>query len=418
MTYDQRPPQGIESGSSDSRPTRGGSNRAPPSNPTAMFEKQGHSSQGWIASQVGEFRLETEWSIGPGEILVLFGPSGAGKTTTLRAIAGLLRPLRGHIEIGGQVVYDGMDKQWVPPHLRRVGYLTQQSNVFPHLNVEKNIAYGLRGQPRAAARDRVRDLVGAFQLEGMEERRPWELSGGQLQRVALARALAPGPELLLLDEPFASLDEQLRRILRDELWSMLGRSPIPVLLVTHDRQDALALADRIQVIDGGRTVAQGEALDVLGQPGQGRVARLLGVENQFNLAVENRNPRDGTMVCAGGGLRIEVPLDDPTLSSSSSGTEPDADRVTVAIRASDIILASQEISGSSARNQLRGVVISVEMRPPGYEVTLDCGELIRCHITGGALEEMQVQPGLTLWAVFKASSCFLAQDPERPGGPH
>ena len=416
MTFDQQPSRRSESGPSDPQPAQGEGGPVPPSSRTALLEKRGSSSEGWIVCQVGNFGLETEWSIEPGEILVLFGPSGAGKTTTLRAIAGLLRPLQGHIEVGGEVVYDAIDGHWVPPHLRRVGYLTQQPNLFPHLNVGQNIAYGLRSQPRAQIRERVRGLVDALHLEGMEERRPWELSGGQLQRVALARALATSPELLLLDEPFASLDVELRRVLRNELWSMLARSPIPVLLVTHDRQDALAMADTIQVIDEGRTVAQGEALDVLGQPGQGRVARLLGVENQFSLTVESRNARDGTMICVGGGLRIEVPLDEPTLSPGTSGTE--TDRVTVAIRASDIILSSQEISGSSARNQLRGVVTKVEMRPPGYEVTLDCGALIRCHITGGALEEMQVRPGSTLWAVFKASSCFLVQDPERQGEPH
>ena len=357
---------------------------------------------------VGDFELETDWSIEPGEVLVLFGPSGAGKTTTLRAIAGLLRPRQGHIEVGGRVVYDEGGREWVPPHRRRIGYLSQQSNLFPHINVRKNIAYGLRGQPRTIIQERVRELVDVLHLEGMEERRPGELSGGQVQRVALARALAPRPDLLLLDEPFASLDVELRRILRNELRSMLVRSPIPVLLVTHDREETLTLADSVQVIDAGRPLARGTPLDVLGQPGQGRVARLLGVENLFRLTVERRNSRDGTMVCSGGGLRIEVPLDESALPLGSQWTEED--QVTVAIRASDIILASQEMRGSSARNQLPGLVTNVEIRPPGYEVTLDCGQLLRCHITGGALDEMQIRPGMTLWAVFKASSCFLVQD--------
>ena len=162
-------------------------------------------------------------------------------------------------------------------------------------------------------------------------------------------------------------------------------------------------------MDAGRLLTLGEPLDVLGQPGQGRVARLVGVENLFRLRVERRDNRDGTMVCVGEGLRIEVPLDEPGMAPDSSPGEED--EVTVAIRSSDIILADQEIRGSSARNQLRGVVTGVELRPPGYEVTLDCGRPVRCHITGGALEEMQVRSGQTLWAIFKASSCVLVREP-------
>ena len=386
-------------------------------------------SRGWVHCRIGSFDLEANWSIEPGEVLVLFGPSGAGKTSTLRAIAGLLRPQRGHIEIGGRVVYDSDSGLSLPAHRRRVGYLTQRYNLFPHLNVAKNIAYGLRGWTSAAAGERVRELIEVLRLDGLEQRRPWELSGGQQQRVALGRALAPNPEVLLLDEPFASLDMELRRIFRRELRSTLAKSKVPVLLVTHEREEALALADSIQVIDEGRPLAQGSPLDVLGQPGQERVANLVGVENLFALTIESRNPHDGTMVCVGGGLRIEVPLDAslpntgaagiPRQDSSPPSIGPagvhgplagQTGHVTIGIRSSDIILSHQDILGSTARNRLRGVVTSVELMPPGYQVTLDCGQPLRCQITGAALDEMNIRPGMDLWAVFKASSCFLVQD--------
>ena len=345
---------------------------------------------------------------------MLFGPSGAGKTTTLRSIAGLLRPHRGHIEIGGRVVYDAEAGVWVPSHRRQAGYLTQQHHLFPHLTVAGNIAYGLPKAVRLEqigrerVQERVRELVQALHLEGLEDRRTWEISGGQQQRVALGRALAPNPRLLLLDEPFASLDAELRRALRRELRSMLAASPIPVLLVTHDREEALALGDSVQVLDAGKPIARGAPLEVLGQPGRGRVAALVGVENLFRLQVVSRNALDGTMVCVGDDLRLEAPLDQPASGTEAHPAQGDA--VTVAIRASDIILVVEEPRGSSARNRLHGVVTNVEPRPPGYEVTLDCGRLLRCHITGASLTEMAIRPGLPLWAVFKASSCFLVDE--------
>ena len=366
---------------------------------------------GWVECQVGDFHLEVDWEIASGQVLVLFGPSGAGKSTTLRAIAGLLRPVRGHVEVGGLVVYDGGDGVWIPTHQRRLGYLTQQYRLFPHLKVAANIGFGLQDRGSPASQDRVSELSSLFQLDGLEHRYPWELSGGQQQRVALARALAPNPEMLLLDEPFASLDAELRHSLRRELRAMLAQSPVPVMLVTHDREEALALGDSVQVINEGRTLVTGEPLQVLGQPGQGRVARLVGVENLFDLTVQARNPRDGTMTCVGPGLLLEVPLDSHATASTASKDQQD--RVTVGIRASDIILANERLSGSSARNQLLGQVVSVESRPPGYAVTLDCGQPLRCHITGAALEEMRIRAGQRLWAVFKASSCFLV-DEERP----
>jgi len=365
-------------------------------------------SRGWVRCRLGGFSLEADWSVEAGRVLVLFGPSGAGKTTTLRAIAGLIRPEQGRVEIGGQVVYDSATGVWVPAHRRRLGYLTQRYHLFPHLTVAGNIAYGLTNRTSTRSAERVQQLVRALHLNGLEERRTWQLSGGEQQRVALARVLAPEPELLLLDEPFASLDLELRRILRRELRSMLAASPIPVILVTHDREEALAQGHSVQIINNGQISEPGEPLRVLGQPGLGEVARLVGVENLLTMRVERRNPQDGTMDCRSGEVRLEVPLD-----SATPGVNNHVDRddqVTVGIRSSDIILASEEPRGSSARNRLRGTVVSVELRPPGYEVTLDCGLLLRAQITGAALTEMGIKPGLPLWAVFKASSCFLVQD--------
>lgn len=363
-------------------------------------------ARGWVRYRIDDFQLEAEWTANPGQVLTLFGPSGAGKTTLLRAIAGLIHPQEGRIEIGGQVIFDSAGNAWTPPHRRRVGLLTQSYHLFPHLSVAGNVGYGLTGVSPAERRARVGRLVQRFRLDGLEERRPHEISGGQQQRAALARALAPRPALMLLDEPFNSLDVALRRELRAELRAGLAEAEVPAIMVTHDIEEAISMGDLVQVMDGGRVTATGSPLEILGQPGQGRVARLVGVENLLRLRVASRQPQDGTMRCVGempDGLRLEAPLSDVA----------DGDWVTVGIRASDIILADAEPRGSSARNRLPGVVSDIQLRPPGYQVSLNCrGVDLKCHITGTSLNEMGITPGDNLWAVFKASSCFLVREEE------
>ena len=367
-------------------------------------QDQPGATRGWAICRLGTFTLDISWEVTPARILALFGPSGAGKTTLLKAVAGLIRPQEGHIEINGRTVFDSASGAWIPPHLRRVGFLTQSYNLFPHLTVEGNIGYGLRGQDPAQKSSRVQALIESFELKGLENRRPGEISGGQQQRAALARALASEPALMLLDEPFNSLDIEMRRTLRNELRRRLEEAGVPALLVTHDIEEAISMGDMVQVIENGRAIESGSPLDILGQPGQGRVARLVGVENLLRLQVASRHPQDGTMVCVcqdGSNIRLEVPLSDVS----------DGEMVTVGIRASDIILANSEPLGSSARNRLPGEVTEITLRPPGYEVTLSCqGVPIKCHITGPSLNEMAIGRGSSLWAIFKASSCFLVRD--------
>ena len=361
--------------------------------------------EGHFSVSLGGFDVKIAFSVEAGRVLVLFGPSGAGKTTALRTIAGLVQPESGRIEIAGRAVFDdGRDGAlcWAPPHQRRVGYVTQQNHLFPHLTVAQNIAYGLPDRRGNAARQRVSYLIERLRLTGLQDRRVSQLSGGQQQRAALARALAPSPDLLLLDEPFSSLDMELRRELGSELRATVRELNIPAMLVTHSREEALALGDAVQIIDAGRTVAEGPPLRVLEQPGQGQVARLVGVENLLQMRVADRLPQDGTMVCQAGERALETPLADGYAVG---------DTVTVGIRASDIILAAGPLPQSSARNTWAGVVSAVELRPPGYEVSLDCaGIVLRCHITGASLDAMGIAPGQPLWAIFKASSCFLLSE--------
>ena len=184
-------------------------------------------------------------------ITVLFGPSGCGKTTILRCLAGLEQPEEGRMVLGDEVWFDGPLKIHLPVHRRNVGFVFQESALFPHLDIAGNIGFGLRALQGEARRERVRHLMELVGLKGMERRRVTELSGGQCQRVALARALAPGPRFLLLDEPFAALDRQSRDQLRASLRGILAESGTPTLMVTHDGNEALALGDRFLMMQEG-----------------------------------------------------------------------------------------------------------------------------------------------------------------------
>lgn len=203
-------------------------------------------------------------------VVALYGPSGAGKSMTLKAIAGLLRPAFGHVRVGGRTLFDAARGIDLPADQRRMGCVFQHYALFPHLSVRANIAFGLtswrqRLQPADAAR--VQDLLETFGLAPLADARPASLSGGQQQRVALARALACSPVALLLDEPFAALDTALRDSLRRELAQVQRRWSLPMLLITHDVEDVLALADRAFVVSQGQVVRavdvrHGEALAV------------------------------------------------------------------------------------------------------------------------------------------------------------
>ena len=208
-----------------------------------------------------------------GHVLAILGESGCGKTTLLRLIAGLERPTRGEISIDDRVMFDWTTD--VPPEKRGVGLVFQDYALFPHLTVERNIAFGVR-HGADARRARVRELLELVGLSGFERRYPHELSGGEQQRVALARALASSPSLLLLDEPFSNLDAVLKEQMRGEVSRILETAGITALFVVHDRDDALAIADRIAIVRQGAIQQIGEPDEIRNHPANEYVARYLG----------------------------------------------------------------------------------------------------------------------------------------------
>jgi iron(III) transport system ATP-binding protein len=209
-----------------------------------------------------------------GEIVALLGPSGCGKTTLLRTIAGFERPDGGSVEVHGRVVAD--PSQWVPPERRRVGMVFQDYALFPHLTVAQNVGYGLTRRER---RGRVPELLTTVGLADLGGRYPHQLSGGQQQRVALARALAPSPDVVLLDEPWSSVDPQLRQELRDEVTAILRPLGVTAVLVTHDREEAFSLADRIALMRDGRIVQSGSPEALYRRPATQWAAQFVGPAN-------------------------------------------------------------------------------------------------------------------------------------------
>jgi len=223
--------------------------------------------------------LAARFDCKPGELVALVGPSGSGKSTLLRCVAGLMHPSRGRISCNHRIWFDSESKLRLAPQQRRVGLVFQQYALFPHLSALSNVALA---STRSDADAHAADLLGRLGLVGLAERRPSELSGGQQQRVALARALAREPDVLLLDEPFSAVDQPARHELYHELAELHRTVALPIVLVTHDLNEARRLADRMVIIDGGTTLQQGTPAQVLSQPRSARVAELVGIQNHFD----------------------------------------------------------------------------------------------------------------------------------------
>ncbi|MBB2902523.1 molybdate transport system ATP-binding protein [Kineococcus radiotolerans] len=313
--------------------------------------------------------LALELSLAPGEVLAVLGPNGAGKSTLLGLLAGSLRPSGGRVVLDGEVLADDRGT-FVPPHRRGVGLLAQDALLFPHLDVEANVAFGPRsaGVPRARARERARRVLADVGADRFARRRPHELSGGQAQRVALARALAADPRLLLLDEPLAALDvaaaPEVRQVLRRVLRGGGGGGRRSAVLVTHDPLDALALADAVVVLEAGRVVERGPAQQVLAAPRSAFGARLAGL-----VLLPGTTTADGLRTA--GGTVVHGPVRGAAGERGVALFSPAA----VSVHAAD--------PGGRARNRWpatvldvlpRGEVVRLRARPdvlPGHDVLAD-----------------------------------------------
>jgi len=338
-----------------------------------------------IEVHLGPFELDVDLQVDDGEVVALLGPNGAGKTTALRAIAGLQPLDHGRITLDGTVLDDPAADVFVPTADRPIGVVFQDYLLFPRLTALDNIAFGLRarGHDKASARSQARRWLERFALTDHAHARPRTLSGGQAQRVALARALATDPRLLLLDEPLAALDAGTRVEVRTELRRHLATFAGARLLITHDPVDALVLADRLVIIEGGQITQTGTPAEVTARPASRYVAQLVGINLLHGTAAGDHTVRLDT----GAELTVADPLPGPD--------------VAVAIRPQAIALHRHQPEGSP-RNTWTSTVPDLEIDRDRVRVTLTGPVPVTAEVTPAAVAELDLTPGTTVWATVKA----------------
>lgn len=338
-----------------------------------------------IRRTVGSFTLDARLDAAAG-VTAIFGPSGAGKTTLARCVAGLARPDTGHIALDGRVLFDGATH--LPPHRRDIGYVFQEPRLFPHLDVRGNLLYGA---PRGTQPDGVADMLGIGDLLA---RRPGGLSGGEAARVAIGRALLRAPKLLILDEPLAALDGRRRDAVLPWL-ERLRDAGVPILYISHAIEEVARLADTLVLLQAGKVVRAGPVGEVLSDPA---AAALMG-PSQAGAVL------DGAVIARSDGLAtVRTPAGDLQVAGA------DGDRIRLRIRAEDVIVAMRKPEGLSALNVLPAIIEAVQDgQGPGVLLRLRAGEgVILARLTRRSFATLGLAQGQSVWAVVKTSGVARA----------
>lgn len=349
-----------------------------------------------LRARLGARNLDVELTVEPGEHVALLGPNGAGKSTLLSILAGVLRPDSGTATLGDRTLYDLHEGRttWLPPHARGIALLAQDPLLFPHLSVVDNVAFGprARGMKVKAARSEAMRWLAEVDAAEFADRRPAQLSGGQAQRVAIARALAAGSELLLLDEPMANLDVGAAPALRRVLGRVLADRP--ALIVTHDLLDALLLATRVIVMDGGRIVESGTTEQVIQKPRTPFTARIAGVNLVRGIATSATE-----LVDAAG----RVPVAGVPSSPLTAGAEA------VAVFSPNVVAVYEDAAHGSPRNSFPVTVTELEPRDAQVRVraTDASGHTLLADLTASSVAELDLYPGKQVFFSVKATAVDL-----------
>ncbi len=330
-------------------------------------------------------------------ITVLFGSSGAGKTSILRAIAGIIKPEEGRIALGEKIYFDSAAGINLPMQQRKIGYVFQNHMLFPHLTAEQNVFYGVRSDSRISARERVQELLSLLGIEKTAGRYPHELSGGEQQRVALARALATDPSIMLLDEPLSAVDVATRSHLLEEISTIQQRSGIPFLYVTHNHSEAVRLGNSMIVIDEGKVVQEGAPLEIFNAPQTASVARVVGAENVFVGKILRHLPDDGMTEIDVNSCLIEAPYNALPIGS----------HVTIGIRSEDIIVSREHLTQISARNVIQGVIKHIIRDVDKTELVVFCGIDFKVSVTQAAVRALGLEAGSKVYLLIKARALHV-----------
>ena len=350
-----------------------------------------------VTRQLAHFLLDITAELPPG-ITVLFGASGSGKTTILKLIAGLTHPDRGQITLNGELLFDSDRHLNLSVSQRRVGMVFQQLALFPHLTAAENIAYGLAHRDPASRDREVSSIAAAFRIASVLHRRPVQLSGGEQQRVALARTLVTEPRALLLDEPLSALDPGTKSHIMEDLRTWIAAHHVPVLYVTHSREEVFAMAQRVIALEKGKIVGQGTPREVLGGVHHQAIAEWSALENIFDGTIAAMHEEQGIMTFRTGNLDLEVPL-----SRARVG-----EQVRIGVSAHDVLLAVSRPSGLSARNILPGRIVALRQQDAVYTVAVSCnGVELAVYVTPAAVQSLHLESQKEVWVVVKSSSCFL-----------
>ncbi len=346
-----------------------------------------------IRRSVGGFALDVAFRGEGRGVTALFGPSGAGKTSIVQAIAGLQRPDKGRIAIDGDALFDSETGRNVPARRRRVGYVFQESRLFPHLSVRSNLLFGARRRG-AASTAPFGAVVALLGIGKLLERKPRDLSGGERQRTALGRALLSDPRLLLLDEPLASLDQARRAEILPYLERLRDEAGIPMLYVSHSIDEVTRLADEMVVIDQGRVVAQGSVFDITARPELFPLTGRFDAGAVLDARIDRHEPADRMTALGFDRGLLWVPAID----------RPAGAPVRVRVRARDVMLALDEPQRISANNIVTATVAGIHPEADGsVDVLLTCGATrIISRITQRSLARLELKPGMTVYAVIKS----------------